>query len=948
MSNDITSENNSNNNNINLNVGNNHSIVTEMEKSYLDYAMSVIVSRALPDVRDGLKPVHRRIIYSMYETGCHSDKPYRKSARTVGDVMGKYHPHGDQAIYDSLVRMGQEFSMSIKLIDGQGNFGSIDRDDPAAMRYTEARLAKVTHTMTTDLDKETVLFKPNYDGSEEEPNVLPAAFPNLIVNGAEGIAVGMATSIPPHNLGEIIDATIAYIKNRNINVDELMQFVKAPDFPTGAIIIANGEIRKMYETGRGSIKQRARAVIEEMDRGKNKIIITEIPYQVVKSDLVQAIAELVRDKKVDGITDIRDESNKEGIRVVIELRKDVQPQVMLNQLYKFTQLQINFSANILALNNGRPEQMGLVDILSYFTVFREGVILKRTNFLLNKVKNRAQILIGLTVAIDFIDEVVAIIRSSPDQNQAKERLLSGKWNASGVQNLIDLISDKRNKVVDGFFQFNEPQVKAILEMRLSRLTGLERNTLVNELHGLAKEITYYSEILSNKEIFTALMISELEDVKQKFAIPRRSEIVIDESEIDIESLIQKEDIVVSYTTNGYIKRDLLSSYNTQKRGGKGKSGMKTGDGEVVSDIFTTTTHSRILFFTNKGRVYDLKGYKIPEGNAQSKGRAIVNLLPLQENEVVKSFLALPENEKELEGKAFFIFATQKGLIKKSSSNDFSSINANGKIAIGLEDGDELISVKLAQNEEHILISSKLGQSVRFEVSSLRTIKGRGAFGVKGITLDNNDFVISLDIIYGVRESAEIRDEFLKLSTDLRKDIAKCILNPEEQFKVFIERTYEKLEQEIREKQINLSIDVLNKLASNEQFIFSITEAGYGKKTSAFEYRVTSRGGKGVRNIDTGERNGGVVSSFVINDEDDIIIASTSGKIIRCSAKKIRTVGRVSKGVRLMFTEGDEKITSVARVVGEEDEKDNETTENIDNSLTNELSNELTKDVENNV
>lgn len=900
-----------------------HSIVDEMEKSYLDYAMSVIVSRALPDVRDGLKPVHRRIIYSMYETGCHSDKAYRKSARTVGDVMGKYHPHGDQAIYDSLVRMGQEFSMSIKLIDGQGNFGSIDRDEAAAMRYTEARLAKVAHTMTDDLDKETVLFRPNYDGSESEPVVLPAAFPNLLVNGAEGIAVGMATSIPPHNLGEIIEGTIAYIKNKNISVEELMQFIKAPDFPTGATILANGEIRKMYETGRGSIKQRAVAVIEEMDRGKNKIIITEIPYQVVKSDLVQAIANLVKDKRVDGITDIRDESNKEGIRVVIELRKDVQPQVMLNQLYKFTQMQINFSANILALNNGRPEQMGLKDILGHFVTFREGVILKRTNFLLNKVKNRAQILIGLTVAIDFIDEVVAIIRSSKDQNEARERLLNGKWNASSVQNLIDLIADRRNKVVDGFFQFNEPQVKAILEMRLSRLVGLERVTLVKELEVLAADINHYSEILSNREVFINLMISEMEAAKLKFAVPRRTEIVFDENEIDIEALIQKEDIVISYTTNGYIKRDLLSAYNTQKRGGKGKSGMKTGDGEIISDIFTTTTHSRILFFTNKGRVYDLKGYRIPEGNAQSKGRAIINLLSLQEGEEVKSFLALPENERELEGKAFFVFATKNGLIKKSSADDFASINANGKIAIGLDENDELIAVKLAQEEQHILISSSGGQSVRFEVDSLRTIKGRGAFGVKGITLNENDSAISLDIIYGVREPIEIRDEFLKISTTLRKDIAKCVLKPEDQYKIFIERTYEQLEKEITEKAITLSKDVIEKLASNEQFIFSVTESGYGKKSSAYEYRVTSRGGKGVKNIDTGERNGGVIASFVLNDEDDVIIASTAGKIIRCASNKIRIVGRVSKGVRLMFTEGSEKIISVARVVGE-DEPEGET------------------------
>ena len=881
------------------------SIVEEMEKSYLDYAMSVIVSRALPDVRDGLKPVHRRILYSMYETGCHSDKPYRKSARTVGDVMGKYHPHGDQAIYDALVRMGQDFSMSIKLIDGQGNFGSVDKDDPAAMRYTEARLAKVSHTMLCDLDKDTVNFRDNYDGSEQEPSVLPSAYPNLLVNGSEGIAVGMATSIPPHNLGEIVSATIAYIKNHDITIDELMTFVKAPDFPTAALIIANGEIRKMFETGRGSIKLRARTEIEEIERGKSRIVITEIPYQVVKAYLVEDIANLVKDKKVDGITDIRDESNKEGIRVVIELRKDVQPQVMLNQLFKFTQLQTNFSANILALNNGRPELMGLKDIISHFVKFRESVILRRTNYLLNKVKNKALLLIGLTVAVDFIDEVVAIIRSSKDQSEARERLLAGKWNASKVMELIDLIADKRNKVVDGFFMFTHEQVKAILEMRLSKLTGLERDAIVSELKGLADDINYYTKILFDRETFVNLMISELEDVKARFAVPRRSEIIIDDSEIDIESLIQKEDIVVSYTTNGYIKRDMLKAYNTQRRGGKGKFGMKTGEDDIISDIFTATTHSRILFFTNKGRVYELKGYRIPEGNAQSKGRAIVNLLNLQADESVKNFLPINDKfETDSEDSAFLIFVTKNGTVKKSSFDDFANINSNGKIAIGLDDDDELVSVKIAKEEEHILISSFEGQSVRFEVASLRTIKGRGAFGVKGINLDNGDKVISLDIIYGVRETPEVRDEYLKLPLELRKMLARG-------------ETSLDLVSVMSEKQITLSEETIYKLAKNEQFVFSITESGYGKKTSAYEYRVTSRGGKGVKNISTGDKNGGVVASFVIEDKDDIILVSTSGKVIRCSAASISTFGRSARGVKIMFNEGGEVVSSVTKVLGDE-------------------------------
>jgi DNA gyrase subunit A len=882
------------------------SIVEEMEKSYLDYAMSVIVSRALPDVRDGLKPVHRRILYSMYETGCHSDKPYRKSARTVGDVMGKYHPHGDQAIYDALVRMGQDFSMSIKLIDGQGNFGSVDKDDPAAMRYTEARLAKVSHTLLNDLDKDTVIFRDNYDGSETEPVVLPAAYPNLLVNGSEGIAVGMATSIPPHNLGEIISATIAYIQNNSITTDELMEYVKAPDFPTSALIIANGEIKRMFETGRGSIKLRARTEIEEIERGKSRIIITELPYQVVKAYLVEDIANLVKDKKVDGITDIRDESNKEGIRVVIELRRDVQPQVMLNQLFKFTQLQTNFSANVLALNNGRPELMGLKDIISHFVKFREGVILRRTNYLLNKVKNKALVVIGLTVAVDFIDEVVAIIRSSKDPSEARERLLEKKWNAVKVIDLIDLIGDKRNKVVDGFFMFTQEQVKAILDMRLAKLTGLERDSLVGELKGLAQDINYYTKILFDRQTFIDLMISELEDVKTRFAVPRRSEIIIDDSEIDIESLIQREDIVVSYTTNGYIKRDMLKAYNTQKRGGKGKFGMKTSDDEVISDIFTATTHSRVLFFTNKGRVYELKGYRIPEGNAQSKGRAIVNLLSLQADEFVKNFLPINEKfDSDSEGGVFLIFATKNGTVKKSSFEDFININTNGKIAIGLDDNDELVSVKIAKEEDHILMSTFCGQSVRFEVASLRTIKGRGAFGVRGVSLDRNDKVISLDIIYGVREAPEVRDEYLKLPLELRKNIAKGDVNLD-------------LVTAMSKKQISLSEDVVYTLAKNEQFIFSITESGYGKKTSAYEYRVTNRGGKGVKNISTSGKNGGVVASFVTEDRDDIILVSTSGKVIRCSAAQISTFGRSARGVKIMFNEGGEVVSSVTKVAGTDD------------------------------
>lgn len=876
-------------------------IVDEMKSSYLDYAMSVIVSRALPDARDGLKPVHRRILYAMYESGCHFNKPYKKSARIVGEVMGKYHPHGDSAIYDSLVRMAQEFSLRLPLIDGQGNFGSIDNDSPAAMRYTESRLEKVTHTMLEDIDKQTVPFIPNYDGSEHEPAVLPTRFPNLYVNGSEGIAVGMATSIPPHNLGELIDATIAIINNPGITIDELMAFVPAPDFPTGAYIIRNSGIAKAMHTGYGQIKIRSKAEVSTMKNGKGLIVITEIPYQVVKSNLIQAIADLVKEKKIDGITEIRDESNKDGIRIVIETRKDANADVILNQIYKFTQAELNFSANILALLNGKPEQMNLKKALVAFIDFRSQVITQRTRFLLNKVKDKAHVLIGLCVAVDFIDEVVRIIRASKDTAEARESLLSATWNAQKVVSLISLVSDKRNSIINNQFKFTEEQVRAILDMRLAKLTGLERDSIVKELEALADEIHKYTEILTNNDVFTKLMIGEMMEVKEKFATPRRSIILDDADEIDIESLIAKEDIVVCYTTNGYIKRSSLSEYNTQKRGGKGKTSMKTNEEDSIAQTFIANTHTDILFFTNIGRVYKLKGYKIPEGSAQSKGRAIVNLLSMQSGETVSNFLAIPEG---LDDSTNLIFATSSGMIRRSDIEDFKNVNANGKIAISLNDGDTLVNVQIAHDSQHILLASKMGQAIRFPIEIIRVIKSRSSQGIIGMRLENGDEVVSMSIInnQGNVDEAQL-EKFLSIPQSTRWKILN--MNENQLANLADVST--------------LSGETLKMLAQKEEFLLTITENGYGKRTSTHEYRITNRGGKGVKNIITSKRNGFVVASFIAQNDNDVILSSSSGKNVRCHAESVSITGRSAQGVKIISIEQSDRVISVLKVEKAENE-----------------------------
>ena len=885
------------------------SIVDEMKKSYLDYAMSVIVSRALPDARDGLKPVHRRILYSMYEMGCHYNRAYKKSARIVGDVMGRFHPHGDQAIYDSLVRMAQDFSLRVPLVDGQGNFGSIDKDDPAAMRYTESRLERVSHFMLEDIDKNTVSFVPSYDGSEKEPSILPTRFPNLIVNGSEGIAVGMATSIPPHNLGEILNACLAYIDNNDISTEEILEIVPAPDFPTGALIIANSGMRQALATGRGSIKMRGRANIEQINLSKQRIIITEIPYQVVKSQLIETIADLVKDKKIEGISEIRDESNKIGIRVVIELKKDIDGNVILNQLYKFTQLQCNFSANILALNNGRPEVMNLLSIIKTFVAFREDIIAKRTTYLLNKAKDKAHVLIGLCVAVDFIDEVVAIIRSSENTAKARENLLARDWTANKVVNLIDLVGDKRNKIKSGDrFNFTEEQVKAILEMRLSKLTGLERDSIVKELEELSVEVKGYIEILTQRPVLIELMKNELIEVRDKFATPRKSEIVIDADDIDIEDLIPREDIIISYTLRGYIKRDSLSYYNAQRRGGKGKNAMKTSDDDAITNVFYASTHSFILFFSDKGRVYKLKGYKIPIGSANSKGRAIVNLLNLGADEKISNFLVMPENKDEWNN-LNLIFATKNGLIRRSSIDEFENIPSNGKIAMGLEENDELIGVKLAQNEDHILLAAYQGQATRFAVNDLRVIKSRNSVGVNGMDLRHDDKVVSLCIIGIGERDIVTREAYLSIPLELRQVLPDI---SDEEFK-----------QKLSEfgKETPLSMDVARKWAQNEEFLLTITENGYGKRTSTYEYRITSRGGKGVKNIEITEKNGNVVSSFVVHRTEDIILSSSSGKVIRCNVASISIVSRASQGVKIINLDKGETVISTEKVSGMEEQDD---------------------------
>jgi DNA gyrase subunit A len=886
------------------------SLVSEMKKSYLDYAMSVIVSRAIPDACDGLKPVHRRILFAMYEGNYDYNKPFKKSARIVGEVMGKYHPHGDSAIYESLVRMAQDFSMRVPLIDGQGNFGSIDDDPAAAMRYTESRLKKVTHTMLDDLDKDTVDFIPNYDGHEREPKVLPARFPNLLVNGSGGIAVGMATNIPPHNLGEVVDACLSYIDNNEINIEDIIKIVPGPDFPTGGIILGRAGFDSAARTGRGSVVMRGKHKIEKKAGGKVAIIIEEIPYQVNKAKLVEKIAELVKEKKIEGITDLRDESDREGIRVVIELRRDAMEEVIINQLYSFTELQCNFSVNMLALNHGKPQLLNILDVIKIFTDFRFEVTTRRTNFLLNKARDKTHILIGLAVAVANIDEIVELIKKSKDVVEAKEKLLAKAWPVGLIEAMVKLVQDKGNVIKAGKFYFTEIQAKAILEMRLARLTGLEMEKITDELKLLAAEISTYLELLSDRLKMLALVKKELIEVKEQFATPRRSIIEDSEFEVDIENLIPKEDMVVVATMNGYIKRVPLSAYRTQRRGGKGRSAMDVRDEDVTTDIFATNTHTPILFFSNKGKVYRLKTYKLPLGSPQARGRALVNLLPLEQGEKISTILALPEDESKWQ-ELSIAFATSEGDVRRNSMDQFVDIRSSGKIAMKLEGKQALIGVALCTEANDMLLSTKDGKCIRFPVSKLRVFQSRNSTGVRGIKLSAGNEVIALSILQHAGEDSEVKDKYLSIDLEKRLALREALLfnknlkeNPSDDLLV-VPQELPKIKSELPQAKIE-------EMAEVEEFILTITENGYGKRSSAYEYRITNRGGSGITNIVTSKRNGNVVASFPVEVKDHVMIITDKGTLIRTGVDAVRISGRNTQGVTLIKTK-DETVVSVARI-----------------------------------
>jgi DNA gyrase subunit A len=865
------------------------SIEDEMRASYLDYAMSVIVSRALPDARDGLKPVHRRILYAMRESGYTSDKPYRKSARIVGDVMGKYHPHGDQAIYDAMVRMAQDFSMRLPLLDGQGNFGSMDGDPAAAMRYTEIRMDKPAEALLEDIDKDTVDFQDNYDGSVREPIVLPSRIPNLLANGAAGIAVGMATNIPPHNLGEVIDGCLMYLDNHEVSVDDLMQVIHGPDFPTGALILGRAGIRSAFHTGRGSIIMRARCHIEEIRKDREAIIVTEVPYQVNKANMIEKIAEMVRSKRIEGISDLRDESDRQGLRVVIEIKRDAIADVVLSQLYRYSQLQTSFGANMLALNKGKPELMNLRQMIQAFIEFREDVVTRRTKYQLDRARERAHILVGLVLSVANIDEVIALIRSAPDPATARERLMERDWPAHDVADIIQIIDEPGHKVVDGTYMLSETQARAILELRLQRLTALGRDEIENELRELAEKIVDYLDILRSRKRLHLIVSQELNDVREKFATPRRSEISDVEHEHDEEDLIQREDMVVTVSHKGYVKRVPLSTYRTQRRGGKGRSGMSTRDEDFVDKVFVLNTHTPVLFFSSLGQVYKLKVYRLPVGTPQARGKAMVNLLPLKDGETIHTIMPLPEDENEWSN-LFVMFATASGYVRRNALDDFSYVPSNGKIAMKLDDGDKIVGVQICGGQDDVLLAANGGKCIRFPVIDVRVFKGRGSTGVRGIRLNKNDQVISMSVVAHAEIDVAERDAYLRWANANRR----------------VEGGAE--DQEMPTKPANA-----DELAAREQFILTITENGYGKRTSAYEYRVAGRGGQGIISIETSARNGHVVSTTPVEDDDELVLVTNAGQLIRCPVHDIRIAGRNTQGVTLFNTDDDEQVVAVARL-----------------------------------
>ncbi len=886
-------------------------ISEEMRRSYLDYAMSVIVSRALPDVRDGLKPVHRRIIYSMYENGYDYNRPFRKSARIVGDVLGKYHPHGDSSVYDAMVRMAQPFSMRVPMIDGQGNFGSMDGDSAAAMRYTEARLAKVAHALIEDIDEDTVDFMPNYDESLQEPTVLPARYPNLLVNGTNGIAVGMATNIPPHNLGEIISACCAYIDNPDITIDELINYVPGPDFPTGGLILGQGGAKSAYYTGRGSVMMRAKCTIEEVRKDKEAIIVHEIPYQVNKAALVQRIAELVKEKRLEGISDIRDESDRQGVRVVIEVKRDFQADVILNQLYKYTPLQTSFGMNMLAINGGRPMMMNLKEIIAAFIEFREEVIRRRTIYQLNKARDRAHTLVGLAIAVENIDPVIELIRTAPSPQEAKEALVSRAWPAGDVEPLVILIDEPDRKVENGHYYLSDAQAKAILDLKLQRLTGLERDKIHQELVNLGEEIKECLSILASREKLYGIMRDELFAIKDEYATPRRTKIEDIEYDQDVESLIQREEMVVTVTDAGYIKRVPLNAYKAQKRGGKGKSGMSTKEEDFVSRLFVASTHAPVLFFSSKGLVYKLKVYKLPLGSPTSKGKPFVNLLPLDEGENITTIMRLPENEADCKDMSI-VFSTKSGMVRRNSLMDFVNVQSNGKIAMKLDEDDKLINVRICDENDDIMLATRGGKCIRFPVTDVRVFVGRNSVGVRGIKLADKDEVISMSVLKHSDATAEQRDEYSRISSAIKR------METENGNTVTVKATDTGL--------LNiLSAEEFEEMQANEQFILTVTCTGYGKRSSSYEYRVTGRGGSGIANMEMSPRNKEVVSSFPIEDNNQIMMVTDGGKLIRMPVEDIRIAGRKTQGVILFRTAEDEQVVSVTWL--DADSKDEEELEN---------------------
>ena len=875
-----------------------------MQRSYLDYAMSVIVSRALPDVRDGLKPVHRRILYAMHEGGFHWNRKYVKSSRIVGDVMGKYHPHGDAAIYDAMVRMAQDWSLRVPLVDGQGNFGSIDGDPPAAMRYTESRLEKVAHELLEDIDKDTVDFQENYDASDSEPMVLPARFPNLLVNGSGGIAVGMATNIPPHNLSEVIEGCIALIDNPAIDLIEMMGIIPGPDFPTGGIVLGRSGIRSAYETGRGSIVMRGRATIEPIRNDREAIVITEIPYQVNKAGMIEKMAELVREKRIEGISDIRDESDRQGYRVVVELKRDAVADVVLNQLYRFTPLQTSFGANMVALNGGKPEQMTLLDMLRAFVAFRENVISRRTKFLLRKARERAHVLVGLAIAVANIDEVIQLIRSAPDPATAREQLMTRRWPAQDVAPLIALIDDPRHRIdpEDNTYQLSEEQARAILDLRLQRLTALGRDEIADELNKIGAEISDYLDILSSRARIQQLVKDELAAVRDEFGTPRRTELAEGGPDMDDEDLIAREDMVVTFSHQGYIKRVPLDTYRAQRRGGKGRSGMATKDEDFVTRLFVANTHTPVLFFSSRGIVYKEKVWRLPIGTPQSRGKFLRNMLPLQENERITTIMPLPEDEDSW-GELDVMFATTNGTVRRNKLSDFVQVNRNGKIAMKLEeDGGEILNVATCSEQDDVLLTTSLGQCIRFPVPEVRVFAGRNSVGVRGISLADGDSVISMTIVGHVEAEAWERAAYLKRSTAERR-----VGEGDEEV---IE-----LVGEVVEGEGELSNERYDELQAREQFILTVSEFGYGKRSSLYDFRTSGRGGKGIRATDTTKTDeiGPLIAAFPVADGDQIMLVADSGQVIRVPVGGIRFASRATKGVTIFNTAEGERVVSVERI-----------------------------------